>query len=163
MINADLARHMPKTPLKIPRRFNTGNGVIHITEAVDVTFTIPEMYRDRTISIRCNIMPKPIEYPLLVGTDLLSDLKMKLDFDTHTVHWDEAVIPFKPIYAKVENINDHFHIAEGHATAEMSERMDRILAAKYEKLYIAEFVSTCKHNPRYNHYSLNRSHCSTEH
>jgi transposase InsO family protein len=145
MINADLAKHMPKTPLEFPRRFNTGNGVIEITEAVDVTFTIPEMYRDRTISIRCNIMPKPIEYPLLVGTDLLSDLKMKLDFDTNTVHWDEAVIPFKPIYAKVENINDHFHIAEGDATAEMSERMDRILAAKYEKLNIAEFVSMCKH------------------
>ena len=121
MVNGDLAANMPKVPLKCPRTFNTGNGTITITEAVDVTFTLPEMYRDRKVTVRCNIMPKPIEYALLVGTDLLRDLKMQLDFDSNTVQWEDASIPFKPIHARVENINEHFHIVESVATTEMSD------------------------------------------
>jgi hypothetical protein len=145
MVNGDLARNMPKKPLVTPRTFNTGNGPITITEAVIVTFIIPEMFHERKITMQCNIMPSPIEYGFLVGSDLLSDLKIILDFGAKTVTWDEVTIPYKPIYARVENINDHFHIAEGEATTEMSDRMDRILSAKYEKLNINEYICTCKH------------------
>ena len=145
MINADLARYMPKVPLQNPRTFNTGNGVIIIKEAVQVTFTIPEMYTERKITVQCNIMPKPIEYALLVGTDLLRDLGIQLDFQSNTLTWDEACIPFKPITATIENIDQHFHIAESDATKQMSDRMDRILAAKYEKLDINAYVAGCKH------------------
>jgi hypothetical protein len=65
----------------------------------------------------CNIHPTPIQYPLLIGTNL----GIKLDFDTYTVTWEESTIPFKPIYARVENINEHFPIEESDATKVLSD------------------------------------------
>ena len=145
MINGDLAFSMPKVPLKQPRPFSTGNGTVYITEAVTVTFTIPELYVDRKVSIQCNIMPKPTDYCFIVGTNLLSDLKLQLDFESLTVTWDEATIPFKSITAHTGNINEHYHIADSSATKEMSDRMDRILEAKYERLNITGYIDSCEH------------------
>jgi RNase H-like domain found in reverse transcriptase/Reverse transcriptase (RNA-dependent DNA polymerase)/Integrase zinc binding domain len=145
LIDAELAKGMPMRHFPKPDIWSTGGGLVKIDRAAEVTFTIPELYRERTIKYDFKIQPVSTEYAMIVGQDLLAELGIIIDFDTLTVTWAEATIPFKPSSAKMHNINEHFHIEESSATKEMTERAERIVAAKYEKIDVDEFVKSCRH------------------
>jgi hypothetical protein len=83
---------------------------------------------------------------LIVGTDLMSDLGIKLNFQDSAIEWDEASMPFKEKDAKIETdlyIEDK--IEDSRAVRESTTRMKQILDATYEKVELYLIVSECIH------------------
>ena len=82
--------------------WKTGNGSIETCKTTETHFVLPELYNDRIIEHTFHLLPTPTGYEMIVGTNLMSDLGIKLNFQDATVEWDEASIPFKNKDAKFE-------------------------------------------------------------
>ena len=74
--------------------WKTGKGSIETYRKTKIHFVLPELYNDRIIEHTFHLLPTPTGYDMIVGTDLMSDLGIKLNFQDATVEWDEAAIPF---------------------------------------------------------------------
>ena len=122
--------------------WNTGNGVLLTNTTVQTHFVLPELYNDRVIEHTFNVLAMDIGYDMVIGTDLMSDLGLRLDFQNQGIEWDEASIPFKSIDDTFET---GFFIKDSQAVIESTERIKNILDAKYVKLDIDEYVSKCTH------------------
>ena len=122
--------------------WKTGNGSIETYKKTKTQFVLPELYNDRIIEHTFHLLPTPIGYDMIVGTDLMSDLGIKLNFQDATVEWDEASIPFKHKDAKFET---DLHIEDSSAVRESTTRMKQILDATYEKVELHQIVSVCTH------------------
>ena len=35
------------------------------------------------------------QYDMIIGTDLMSELQVKIDYETHEIEWDDPTIPMK--------------------------------------------------------------------
>ena len=79
---------------------------------------------------------------MIIGTDLMSDLGIKLNFQDASIEWDEASILFKHKDAKFET---DLHIKDSRAVRESTTRMKQILDATYEKTELTQIVSECTH------------------
>ena len=73
---------------------------------------------------------------------MLTELGIKIDFSEMHVQWENAIVPMKSIDAKIE---DSYHIDDGSSMQEATERMKKILDAKYEPANIDEVVEGCIH------------------
>jgi hypothetical protein len=49
---------------------------------------------------------------MIIGTDLMSDLGIKLNFQDASVEWDEAYVPYKNKEAKIDT---DLHIKDSRA------------------------------------------------
>ncbi len=81
-------------------------------------------------------------YDMIVGRDLLRELGIVLDFQNETIGWEGASIPMKPHDSTVE---DSFHVQDGARIAEATERMKKILDAKYEPANLEKIVEDSTH------------------
>jgi hypothetical protein len=82
--------------------WKTGNGSIETYRKTKTHFVLPELYNDRIIEHTFHLLPTPIGYNMIVGTDLMADLGIKLNFQDSSVEWDEASMPFEDKEAKIE-------------------------------------------------------------
>jgi transposase InsO family protein len=79
---------------------------------------------------------------MIIGRDLMQTLGIDLSFATQKIKWGDAVVPMKPYGQTYQN----FQIQKDHPTPETaSERLSRILDAKYEKANLEEVVSNLRH------------------
>ena len=79
---------------------------------------------------------------MIIGRDILTELGINLNFKDMTVQWDTAVIPMKEIDATIEN---SYAIEDSEAVNDATDRIKRILDAKYEPANIDEVVAECTH------------------
>ena len=68
-------------------------------------------------------------YDAIMGRDLMEFLGIDIRFSTQTVEWDHAEMPFKSGDATVE---EAYHIDEPEVVTNASDRLKKILDAKYE-------------------------------
>jgi hypothetical protein len=126
----------------VPSVWKTGNGSIETYTKAKIQFVLPELYNDRIIEHTFHLLSTPTGYDMIIGTDLMSDLGIKLNFQDASVEWDEASIPFKHKDAKFET---DLHIEDSRAVRESTTRMKQILDATYEKTELTQIVSECTH------------------
>ena len=81
-----------------------------------------------------------MNYDMIIGRDLLSELRIDILFSNNTVIWDHKQTPLKLQDAK-EAID--YHLVNSPAVKEATERIKRILNAKYEKANIDEVAKGC--------------------
>ena len=79
---------------------------------------------------------------MILGRDLLIELGIKLDFDDLTVQWKDTVIPMKSIDA---TRYDSFSAKDSEAMTDATDRMKRILDAKYEPADLDAVIEDCDH------------------
>ena len=79
---------------------------------------------------------------MIIGRDILSELGINLNFKDMTVQWDTAVIPMKEIDSTIEN---SYAVEDSEAVHDATERIKKILDAKYEPADLDEVVSACTH------------------
>ena len=128
---------------KSPSVWKTGNGPLTTSKQAVVQFLLPELYADRVIEHSFNVLETAvISYDMIIGTDLMRELGLKLDFKDLTITWDEAVMPFKN---RDDTFETGFYQADSTAVLESTERIKRILDAKYEKIDVREYVKESKH------------------
>ena len=88
---------------------------------------MPELYENKHITWPANVFNAKINYDMIIGRDLLTELKFEINFENLTVRWGDAVIPMK----RLDSTIDKLYVQEPETAEEMLTRVSKILDAKY--------------------------------
>ena len=83
-----------------------------------------------------------IHYDMIVGNDLLEDLKLDIKYSTATIEWDGAEVPMR---SRDATEKDSYYINDTPCLEEAAERIKQILDAKYEPANLDEVVAEATH------------------
>ena len=122
--------------------WSTPAGELSTTSRVKAQFTIPELQDKKLIEWNLHVAEDMGAYDMIIGRDILSFLKIDIQFSNQTVVWEGREMPFKPIDASIET---DYHIAEAMAVTEAADRIKSILDAKYVAADIEKVCSSQSH------------------
>ena len=124
-------------------KWHTVAGAFRTTALCDVQLSLPEFYTERLIKWRMHVHAGSLRhYDMIVGRDLLEELGIVIDFKRMQVIWDDAYVPMRQPDA---NIQTTYHVNDSKSLAEATERVKKILDAKYEPADLQHEVSKCTH------------------
>jgi hypothetical protein len=83
-------------------------------------------------------------YDMIIGRDLLQEPGIMLHFGDQTIAWDNALTPMKN-HALISYNDLVATESETGTIADATERMNKILEAKYAAANINDVVTECKH------------------
>jgi len=113
-------------------------GPLSTNKKVTCQFTIPELHDDKLIEWDCHVLDNlSMNYDMIIGRDLLEFAGIDIRFSTQEVEWGEATMPFKPHDATPQ---DAYHVEDDPSLEDMTDRIKRILDAKYEPANLDEVV-----------------------
>ena len=110
--------------------WSTPGGMLTTTKEVTAQFTLPELQDKQLIEWKLHEVDDLGAYDMIIGRDILQFLQMDLCFSDQTVRWGENTMPFKD---KDASVLESYHIRADEKENESTERLKRILDAKYEK------------------------------
>ena len=96
-----LGEHCSKLKLKstAATTWTTKAGTFTTNRKVKLTFLLPEFNQSKEISWKCHVddatKASTSRYDMIIGRDLLQALGFIIDFNDHTMTWEEATIPMK--------------------------------------------------------------------
>ena len=122
--------------------WQTAIGKFETNEKAKVQFILPEFHESRVIKWNAHVTDKKSNYDLIVGGDLMTELGIKIDYSEQSITWDEVSVPMKSRDATFEN---SYHLDDSGHAADATDRMHKILDAKYEPADLEEVVESCKH------------------
>jgi len=136
--------------------YTTANGNFTTKEACDVTFDMPEFSSRKSVDLTFNVFKNStnIPYDMIIGTEALDTLGVKLDFENNVCKWDNVKIEMKTNAECFDLVNSHKLYTlfttvvsddEPAEVKEASKRVEGILDAVYEKADITNIVNECKH------------------
>ena len=105
------------------------------SKKVKSQFTLPELQDDKLIEWDLHVNKNLGVYDLIIGRDILQFLKIDIRFSEMSVEWGQTAMPFKDVD---DDPNQAYHIDEDPSLADASERVKRILDAKYDKADLTE-------------------------
>ena len=89
--------------------WKTAAGTFSTTGKAKVNFRLPELHRTRSIEWNVNVTEQDMNYDMIVGRDLLTELGVIIDFDRNVTKWDDAEVPMKD-YDSIPDTD--FHIQD---------------------------------------------------
>ena len=122
--------------------WTTPAGDLVTDKRVKAQFTIPELQDKKLIEWNLHVADNMGAYDMIIGRDILSFLGIDIKFSNHTVTWEQESIPFKPVDATIER---DYHIEESMAINNSSDRIKKILDAKYEAADLEKVCSAQSH------------------
>jgi hypothetical protein len=129
----------------------TKGGTFHTSGKCKMNFILNEFYKNKVIewTLHVNKTSGPHQYDMIVGCDLMSQLRIILDFDGQTMTWDKSAIKMKE-YEDLSDINSpinefywHEESYESQALNDASSRLKKILDAKYEPADLDKIAHNC--------------------
>ncbi len=134
-------KHVKKLRLKQSQNasstWTTPAGPMRTNSRVKSTFTLPELHSDRLLEWNFHVADDLGAYDIIIGRDILKFLGVAIDFETDLVSWDGRDMPFKDMDL---SILENFHIADDENMSTETDRIQKILDAKYEK---ADLTDIC--------------------
>ena len=119
-----------------------GNSNNKTDKRVKTHFILPELYPGRITEHTFHLLPTTTGYDMIIGTNLMSELGFKLNFQDVCVKWEDASMPFKDRDATFETA---FHVEDIGSVQESTDRIKWILDATYEKADLEQIIAECKH------------------
>ena len=129
---------------KSENTWNTKGGNFTTSYKAKVQFTLPELDSNKVINLECQVdnNNKESRYDMIIGRDLLSELKFCVDFGNNEINCREG--PFTGCSTRMKDINDVLaftgfddsninEINESEPVRKATERVDGIQAARYKK------------------------------
>ena len=109
-----------------------------------VLFQMPEFHESKTIQYDVHVTTQNMGYDMIIGRDLLHELGITMTFagSESSMTWNESTIPMKPMDAELKT---SCHIQDSPSIAEATERLKRILDAKYEKADLEKICAESTH------------------
>ena len=124
-----------------PNQWKTAAGKVATSKKAKLMFNLPEFYESKIIQFWAHIFDNNIGYDMIIGRDLMTKLKMKIDFEFQCVRWGEAEVPMRnPRITEKE-----FYAQDSEIAMEAMSRVKRILDAKYEAADLKQVVAECTH------------------
>ena len=78
------------------KKYSTGNGTLETKYESEIHFSLPEFSDKKIINWKFSVAEsKLIGYDMIIGQDLLSEIKMNICFDKNIVSWEEIEIPMR--------------------------------------------------------------------
>ena len=142
-----------KSLKKTKSHYATAGGPYKTSRMGTVTFKLPEFSPSKDISWQMDIDKGKLEelgYDMIIGRDLLQALKMTIDFEYQVIKWEGTSVPMnktKLAKSRKKELHAIFQLAtEPKTVQEATNRVSRILDAKYDKANLVEVVKNyCKH------------------
>jgi Retroviral aspartyl protease len=122
--------------------WSTPGGDLHTNSQVKGQFTIPELQDKKLIEWDLHMADNMGVYDMIIGRDILSFLKINILFSDQLVVWKGSKMPFKPVKASVTT---DYYIAKSMAVEEHTNRIKKILDAKYSATDLKKVCSSQSH------------------
>ena len=131
----------------------TKGGNFQTSKKCKTTFILKEFYENKSIewNLHVDSTPGPHHYDKILGCNVMSELRITLDFKDQTVTWDDSTINMKDPESfpeLLDPVNDFFwnnDQYETEALQEASAHLQKILDAKYALADLDEVIRTCRH------------------
>ena len=102
---------------------------------------MPKFHDKSIIEYDVHVTNKKSRYDMIIGRDLIKAFKLELDFNDDMIIWNNNSVLIKDT-EKVELLN--YVISDSESMEEATERMRKILDAKYEAADLNEVVASCE-------------------
>ena len=133
-------------------RWRTMGGSFETKRKAKIDFKLPEFSHNKVISWVVHVdemtSPESARYDMIIGTDLMSALQIKINYDTRQIEWDDVPVPMKEkgTVSDPEITQTIYEMTQESSLLKMSEdRHNEIIKAMYGKIDIKEHVRTFKH------------------
>ena len=127
-------------------------GKFSTTQKHQVEFSMPEFSTDKTITWIVHVDNRTdstsTRYDMIIGSDLLIELGIMLDFEQKQMTWDKVTIPMKVHSFLSDRNNAQSVYEEALLTAAVKSAEERhrvILDANYSKVDILQYVHSLEH------------------
>ena len=120
-----------------PLKWKTAAGELSTNYKVAIEFSLPELHESRMVQWTVHVAKTCGNYDLILGRDIMRELGLTFSFLNCTITWDENSIPMKDSNCTVSN---SYFIHDSPAVEDSTERVKRILDAKYEKANLTQLV-----------------------
>ena len=117
-------------------------GTFNTTHTCETKFKDPELNQSAEISKKLHVTQMNGRYDIILGRDILKEIGLVINFHAETVRWNNSIIDMKPpdcIQETSYYLNDTAKIAED------TERMSKILDAKYAPANLREVADANAH------------------
>ena len=151
------AKYFPYSARQVPQSWHTSNGVFQTNGRGKANIKFFEYSNSKQFLAEPDIveydkeMGKPV-FDLIIGCKSMKELGIVLDFKRKTVTIDEIILPMRNINSlnrtrtKAAWAHNNTRAQEPQSTEEATQRMVRILDAKYEKADLQAVVrDNCSH------------------
>ena len=108
----------------------------------NVEFTLPELNPTAIIRHRMHVTKHMANYDVIIGRDILHKLGIVLDFQNKTINWNDYVAQMKDPLSRADI---DYAVLDSYAVQSETERIKRILDAKYEKANLVEVTESANH------------------
>ena len=134
--------------------WHTMGGTFQTTEKRYVKFKLPEFSLSKSIKWNChvdsNTDPHTTNYDLIIGTNLMTELQLWMDFREKTMTWDDMTAPMESTNCtkeKKSHIAQHLYelSVEPNVLREAEDRQTCILAANYDQTDLSKFTKSLEH------------------
>jgi len=133
-------------------KWNTMGGQFVTRKKAQISFKLVEFSHNKVINWTVHVDdqtdPTKAKYDMIIGSDLLSELKIDLLYSQQQIVWDEVVVPMKDrgTISSEELLQDIYEMTKDSTIIQMSEeRHNEIIKAMYGKVSIKDHVKTLKH------------------
>ena len=139
LVTSKVAKNLRiKTSNNKPKTWSTPAGELTTRAKVKSQFTIPELQERKMIEWDFHVTESLGAYDMIIGRDIMEFLGIDIRFSDMTIKWDHYDMPFKDIDS---DFLQSYHIREDELMSQESERISKILDAKYEK---ADLTEVCR-------------------
>ena len=124
------------------QQWNTAGGTAITSEKAVIQFNLPEFYEKTIIQKDVHVFFTEMNYDMIIGRDLMSELGISLNFFHQKVRWQEAEIPMKLPNC---TLNSDFYVQDNSLLDAETDRIKQILDAKYEAANLEEIAEQAIH------------------
>ena len=72
-------------------KWNTVAGIVETSHVSTVTFKLPELSETRNITGEFHVMKQPMEYDMIIGRELLTEIGIDLIFSKNVIRWETSM------------------------------------------------------------------------
>ena len=117
------------------------------------TFILKEFFENKSIEWNLHVDSTPglHRYDMILGHNIMSELRITLDFKDQTMTWDDSTINMKDpesLLDLLDPINDFFWSNDHYETEALQEaptHLQKILDAKYTPADLNAVIQACRH------------------
>jgi hypothetical protein len=131
-----------KVKEEISQMWKMAAGNFTTGKQTKLQFKLPELHETRLMEVKVHLTDLKSNYDMIIGNDVLALLGLKLNYEDMSVEWEQNSIPMRSVEC-TKPIS--FAIEDSPAIADATERVKRILDAKYEPADLEQIVKGCKH------------------
>ena len=141
VISEKAVHHLKKTKDE-STSFCTMAGTFNTNRKCKIKFQMPELNQSAVITQTVHVTDMNSTYDFIIGRDLLHELGINLDFKDKTVRWNDNIIDMKPPTCTQDT---SYQIDDSVRAEDATDRMAKIIAAKYEPADINKLVAENTH------------------